>query len=66
MKSNLSVNTKFVFGFSIDPTNDGSKNYAASYFENVVAIWDSRMFERPVYQINEQDSILKMAWCPTK
>lgn len=65
-KAGLSVNTKYVFGFSIDSSPSAAQHQAASYFENVVAIWDTRMFEKPIHTVTEQETIIKMQWCPTK
>ena len=40
---------------------DGASNsidyQAASFNENVVAIWDIRMFDKPIHQINENDTV---------
>lgn len=52
--------------FSTDPAPNSLDHQAISYFENTIAIWDLRMFDKPVDLINEPDSILKVQWCPTK
>jgi len=52
---------------------DGASNsiqyQAASFNENVVAIWDIRMFRitecKPIHQINENDTVQKIQWSPT-
>jgi hypothetical protein len=48
---------------------DGASNsidyQAASFNENVVAIWDIRMFDKPIHQLNENDTVQKIQWSPT-
>jgi WD40 repeat protein len=65
-KANSSVNTKYVYGFSIDPAPSASQHQAASFLDNIIAIWDTRMFDRPIHLITENEPIYKIQWCPTK
>jgi WD40 repeat protein len=66
MKAVSSVNTKYVYSFSAETAPNSSQYQACSYYENTVALWDLRMFDKPVDLINETDSIIKTQWCPTK
>ncbi len=50
----------------MDPAPNSVPYLAASFNENIVALWDTRRFDRPLDTITEQDSILKMQWSPTK
>ena len=65
-KATASVATKYAYGFSIDPGPNAAQHQAASFYEKEIAIWDVRMFDRPIHQITETDVICKIQWCPTK
>lgn len=66
MKAVSSINTKYVNSFSTETAQNAFPFQAISYFENTIAIWDLRMFDKPIDLINETDSILKVQWCPSK
>ena len=65
-KAGLSVNTKFVNSFLMDGASNSVQFQAASFNENIVAIWDIRMFDKPIHQIHENDAVQKIQWHPTK
>ena len=65
-KAGLSVNTKFVNCFVMDGASNSIQNQAASFHENVVALWDIRNFDKPIHQINESDMVQKIQWSPKK
>jgi len=65
-KATLTINTKYVNSFSMDPAPNSTPYLAASFSENTVALWDMRRFDRPLDTITEQDTILKVQWSPTK
>ena len=67
-KSNaeLSVSTKYVNSFSVDPALNCDDYHAVSFAENVVAFWDIRHFSKPVANIEEENNIAKIQWCPVK
>ncbi|CAF0839136.1 unnamed protein product [Brachionus calyciflorus] len=57
------ISTKYVQGFTFDPKNSFQ---AASYLDNCVVLWDIRMFNSPIYKIDETEPVSKIQWCPTK
>lgn len=57
------ANTKAVYGVCIDPFNDYQ---LASRVDNMIAIWDRRMFDKPVLHLTQNKAVTKIAWCPTR
>ncbi|XP_064613766.1 GATOR2 complex protein MIOS-A-like [Liolophura sinensis] len=56
--------TKLVWGVCVDPQCD---KRVASFFENVVAVWDTRNFDRPLVTLpQEMKPVLRIDWCPTR
>ncbi|KAG8255982.1 hypothetical protein J6590_079341, partial [Homalodisca vitripennis] len=62
-KAANSAPTKAVYGVCIPPHND---HQLASYYENQIAIWDLRGFEKPVLTLPQAKTITKIVWCPTR
>ncbi len=62
-KALASVNTKLVYNFCKDTSPNGNQDQAVSFYENMIALWDLRMFKEPVNYMNEEDTILKIQWC---
>lgn len=57
------VATKAVYGVAVDPQND---KQVASYIDNIIAMWDLRMFDKPVITVSQGKIIIKVQWCPTR
>nr|CAD7572092.1 unnamed protein product [Timema californicum] len=55
--------TKAVYGLVVDPHNDYQ---IASFFENQIAIWDTRNFEKPILTLTQNKHVTKVLWCPTR
>lgn len=55
--------TKAVYGICIDGFND---QRLAAFHENVISIWDTRSFEKPLASIAEPKNILRIGWNPTR
>lgn len=55
--------TKAVYGVVVSPNSD---HQLASYFDNQIAIWDTRSFEKPVLTLPQTKPVLKVLWCPTR
>lgn len=53
--------TRAVNGLSISPNN----RYLASYFENVVNLFDLRKFTEPINNFQLQNNLAQISWCPT-
>lgn len=43
-----------------------STNRLASFGETQVAVWDTRMFDRPILTLQENKPVSKISWCPTR
>ncbi|RLU21193.1 hypothetical protein DMN91_005566 [Ooceraea biroi] len=55
--------TKAVYNLSVNPHN----NYQLlSHVDNLITIWDTRCFEKPVVTIVAQRQVTKVLWCPTR
>jgi WD40 repeat protein len=55
--------TKAVYNLSVNPHN----NYQLlSHVDNLITIWDTRCFEKPVVTIVPQRQVTKVLWCPTR
>lgn len=63
IKAVNSTPTKAVFGICIDPHDD---RHLASYTDNLISVWDTRNFEKPILILTHSKHLLKIAWCPTK
>lgn len=55
------TNTRAVNGLNISPNS----RYLASYFENVVNLFDLRKFTEPVNHFQLQNNLAQISWCPT-
>ncbi|CAG2055807.1 unnamed protein product [Timema podura] len=55
--------TKAVYGLVVDPHSDYQ---IASFFENQIAIWDTRNFEKPILTLTQSKHVTKVLWCPTR
>lgn len=53
--------TRAVNGISISPNS----RYLASYFENVVNLFDLRKFTEPINNFQLQNNLSQISWCPT-
>uniref|UniRef100_A0A1B6CGC5 MIOS-like alpha-solenoid domain-containing protein n=1 Tax=Clastoptera arizonana TaxID=38151 RepID=A0A1B6CGC5_9HEMI len=62
-KAANSAPTKAVYGIVVAPNSD---HQLASYFENQIAIWDTRSFEKPVLTLPQAKPVSKLLWCPTR
>lgn len=63
IKAVNSTLTKAVFGICMDPHDD---RHLASYTDNLISVWDTRNFEKPILILTHNKHLLKIAWCPTK
>lgn len=55
------TNTRAVHGVNISPNS----RYLASYFENVVNLYDLRKFTEPINHFQLQNNLSQISWCPT-
>lgn len=55
------TNTRAVNGLSISPNS----RYLASYFDNVVNLFDLRKFTEPINHFQLQNNLAQISWCPT-
>ncbi|GFN83407.1 WD repeat-containing protein mio [Plakobranchus ocellatus] len=62
-KPRLETHHKCVAGVCFEPLD---RCRVASYIDSHIAIWDLRMFDRPINTITENKNVIKMTWCPTK
>lgn len=62
-KPKLTTQTRAVYGVTVDTFND--KRFA-SYSDNTIYIWDSRMSDKPLLTIVEPKPISQISWCPTR
>ncbi|XP_054286757.1 GATOR complex protein MIOS [Macrosteles quadrilineatus] len=62
-KASNSAPTKAVYGVAVSPHND---HQLASFYENQIAIWDMRGFEKPVLTLTQAKIVNKVIWCPTR
>lgn len=56
-----SVNTRAVNGLTLS----SNERYLASYFDNVVNIFDLRKFTEPLNQFQLANNLAQISWCPT-
>ncbi|XP_071561781.1 GATOR2 complex protein MIOS-B [Temnothorax nylanderi] len=55
--------TKAIYNLSVNPHN----NYQLlSHVDNLITIWDTRCFEKPIVTIMPQRQVTKVLWCPTR
>ena len=57
----LMTNTRAVNGVALSPNN----RFLASYFDNVVNLFDLRKFSEPISSFQLQNNLAQIAWCPT-
>ncbi|XP_014229294.1 GATOR complex protein MIOS-B [Trichogramma pretiosum] len=60
------VNTtaaKSVFSLAVNPHND---YHLVSHIDNLITIWDTRYFEKPVLTLTQARPVSKVLWCPTR
>lgn len=62
-KPKQTVATRAVHGLTVDAYSD--KRFA-SYVDNSIFIWDSRMFDKPLVTITESKPASQISWCPTR
>lgn len=62
-ESAMASQTKAVYGICIDAFNE---QRLAAFNENVISIWDTRSFEKPLASITEPKNILRIGWNPTR
>jgi WD repeat-containing protein mio len=55
------ANTRAVNGVNISPNG----RYLASYFDNVVNLFDLRKFTEPINHFQLQNNLAQISWCPT-
>ncbi|XP_067210981.1 GATOR2 complex protein MIOS-B isoform X2 [Linepithema humile] len=55
--------TKAVYNLSVNPHNSSQ---LLSHVDNVITIWDTRCFEKPIVTIVAQKQVTKVLWCPTR
>lgn len=55
------VTTRAVNGVNLSPNS----RYLASYFENVVNLFDLRKFTEPINHFQLQNNLSQISWCPT-
>jgi len=55
--------TRAVHGVTVDPYSD--KRFA-SYVDNTLYIWDTRVTDKPLVTIVESKAISHISWCPTR
>lgn len=55
--------TKAVYNLSVNPHNSYQ---LLSHVDNVINIWDTRCFEKPIVTIVAQKQVTKVLWCPTR
>lgn len=58
-----SAPTKCVYGLSVHPHND---RHLASFFDNIITIWDTRNFERPILSLTHNKPVVKIHWSLTR
>jgi hypothetical protein len=58
-----SVATRGVHGVRVDPTMD---ERIASFYENTVMLWDTRMFDRPLATLAQRRRITALQWNPQR
>lgn len=56
------ANTRAVHGVSLAPNNKS----LVSYVDNVVTLWDIRMFEKSTSQFQMSKDVTSVAWSPTR
>ncbi|KAM0726260.1 GATOR2 complex protein MIOS-B [Formica fusca] len=57
------TSTKAVYNLSVNPHN----NYQLlSHVDNLITVWDTRYFEKPIVTIVPQRQVTKVLWCPTR
>ena len=59
-KSNF---TRYTSGVCVDPHMDYR---VASYFDDIVVIWDTRNFDKPIWTKTQSTEIVQLAWSPTR
>jgi WD repeat-containing protein mio len=57
------VATKAVYGVCVDPHNDYQ---IGSRVDNTIALWDRRMFDKPLLTLVQNKAVTKILWCPTR
>ncbi|XP_012940949.1 GATOR complex protein MIOS-A [Aplysia californica] len=62
-KCRLEAHHRCVSGICVEPLEDSR---LASFSESQVAVWDLRIFDRPINTITESKNIMKLSWCPKK
>lgn len=55
--------TKSVYGLSVHPHND---RHLASFIDNMITVWDTRNFERPILTMTHNKPVVKIHWCSTR
>lgn len=55
--------TRSVHGVTVDPYSD---RRFASYVDNTIYIWDTRVIDKPLVTIVESKPITHISWCPTR
>ncbi|GBP16081.1 GATOR complex protein MIOS [Eumeta japonica] len=55
--------TKYCYGVCGDPFNEWQ---LASRGDNVLCVWDTRAFERPLLSLPQHKPLSKILWCPTR
>lgn len=56
-----STNTRAVNGVNLSPNS----RYLASYYDNVVNLFDLRKFTEPINHFQLQNNLSQISWCPT-
>lgn len=57
------TSTKAVYNLAANPHN----NYQLlSHVDNLITVWDTRYFEKPIVTIAPQRQVTKVLWCPTR
>jgi len=62
-KFSIASQTKAVYGICVDSFNE---HRLAAFYENIISIWDSRSFERPLASFAEAKNVLRIGWNPTR
>lgn len=62
-KPRLTTQHRSVCGVCVDVENN---HRLASFGEQVVAVWDVRSFDRPVFTLPESKHVAKIGWCLTR